>query len=100
MYVCMYVCMIFSSLPVEPFSISVGQCNRCERSSIHRQCDVTKQLAALSGMEGWVMGVQLYGKVIWTIEEMNLMLDKLHGITTDGAMSFAGKKNRFTTLST
>jgi hypothetical protein len=51
-------------------------------------------------MKRSIMGVELYEQVMRTTEKFNLNLNKLHGITKDGAVAMVGKKKRFTELIT
>jgi hypothetical protein len=62
--------------------------------------DITEELVALSSMKGSITGIELYEQVMRTIEKFNLNLNKIYGITTDGAPVMVGKKSGLTALIT
>jgi hypothetical protein len=60
----------------------------------------TEELAALCSMKGPITGAELQEQVMRVVEEFNLNLNKLQGITPDAAPAMVGEKIGLTALIT
>lgn len=53
---------------------------------------ITEELLALVPMKGTTKGCDIYREVKLILEKFNLKMEKLHGISTDGALAMVGSK--------
>lgn len=60
--------------------------------------NVTEEILSLSPMKDTTKGVDIYDKVIEALNKFELRLDKLIGVSTDGAPSMIGKNKGFLSL--